>query len=285
VAVDAGNGTGGVVAGPVLERLGCRVKALFFDMDGRFPNHEPDPTVPANMETLAETVTREGLELGIGFDGDTDRIGVVDEKGRIIYGDMLMVIFSREILKEHPGSTFIGEVKCSQRMYDDIRARGGRPIMWKTGHSLIKQKLKEEKAVLAGEMSGHMFFADRYFGYDDAIYAACRLLEIVSRSGQPLSRYLEDLPETFHTPEIRVECPEDKKFALVERVREALRKDHEIVDVDGVRVLFPDGWGLVRASNTGPILVLRFEARSQERLREIRSLVEGALEKEKQRLG
>ncbi len=284
MAVDAGNGTGGVVAGPILERLGCTPVTLFFEMDGNFPNHEPDPTVPANMKTLSDTVVKEGLELGIGFDGDTDRIGVVDEKGHIIYGDMLMVIFAREILKDNPGATVIGEVKCSNNMYDAIRAHGGNPIMWRTGHSLIKKKLKEEKAALAGEMSGHMFFADQYFGYDDAIYAACRLLEIVAKKKEPLSRYIEDLPVTFSTPEIRVQCPEDKKFKLVEMVREELRKDHEIIDVDGVRLLFPDGWGLLRASNTGPILVLRFEAQSEARLEEIRSLMEGTLEDMKGRI-
>jgi len=284
MAVDAGNGTGGVVAGPILKRLGCDPIELFFEMDGRFPNHEPDPTVPANMTALAETVTAQGLELGIGFDGDADRIGVVDEKGQIIYGDMLIVIFAREILKKHPGSTVIGEVKCSHKMYDDIRAHGGNPIMWKTGHSLIKQKLREEKASLAGEMSGHLFFADRYFGYDDAIYAACRLLEIVSQREEPLSHILKDLPRTYNTPEIRVSCAEDLKFKLVDRVKEALRKDYDVIDVDGVRVVFPDGWGLLRASNTGPILVLRFEAESEDRLEEIRALVEGTLERMKQNI-
>jgi phosphomannomutase/phosphoglucomutase len=282
VAVDAGNGTGGAAAGPILKRLGCRPKELFFEMDGRFPNHEPDPTVPANMKALADTVVGQGLELGIGFDGDADRIGVVDERGQIIYGDMLMVIFAREILKEHPGATVIGEVKCSHKMYDDIASHGGRPIMWKTGHSLIKNKLREEKAALAGEMSGHLFFADRYFGYDDAVYAACRLLELVSQKKEPLSQYLKDLPRTYNTPEIRVSCPEEVKFALVDRVRDELRKSFDVIDVDGVRVVFPDGWGLLRASNTGPVLVLRFEAESETRLEEIRVLVEGTLEQAKE---
>ena len=284
VAVDAGNGTGGTVAGPILERLGCEPVKLFFDMDGKFPNHEPDPTVPENMKTLAQTVVREGLELGIGFDGDADRIGVVDEKGRIIYGDMLLVIFAREILRDNPGATVIGEVKCSNIMYDAIRAEGGNPVMWRTGHSLIKKKLREERAALAGEMSGHMFFADRYFGFDDAIYSACRLLEIVARGRGPLSQYIEDLPKTCSTPEIRVHCPEEKKFRLVEMVREELRRKYDIIDVDGVRLVFSDGWGLLRASNTGPILVLRFEARSEERLQEIRSLLEGTLEDMKDRI-
>jgi phosphomannomutase/phosphoglucomutase len=284
VAVDAGNGTGGVVAGPVLKGLGCHPEELYFEMDGGFPNHEPDPTVPANMTTLADTVVGQGLELGIGFDGDADRIGVVDEKGQIIYGDMLIVIFAREILKEHPGATVVGEVKCSHKMYEDITSHGGRPIMWKTGHSLIKKKLRDEKAALAGEMSGHLFFADRYFGYDDAVYAACRLLEIVSRRKEPLSQYLKDLPRTYNTPEIRVPCPEEVKFKLVDRVRDELRKNHDVIDVDGVRVVFPDGWGLLRASNTGPILVLRFEAESELRLEEIRALVEGTLERMKEKI-
>lgn len=284
LAVDAGNGTGGLAAGPVLRALGCSARELFFEPDGRFPNHEPDPTVLENMSFLRKVVLDEGLELGIAFDGDADRLGVVDERGEILPGDMLMVIFAREILKERPAATFIGEVKCSQRMYEDIRLRGGRAIMWKAGHSLIKSKMKQEGAVMAGEMSGHLFFADRYFGYDDAIYAACRLLEIISSSNRPLSSYLEDLPAAVATPEIRIHCPEHIKFQVVERTRELLKEGHEIVDIDGVRVIFPDGWGLVRASNTSPVLVLRFEAESQRRLEEIRALVEGALEKAKREL-
>ena len=279
VAIDAGNGTGGVVAGPILERLGCPAEPLFFEMDGNFPNHIADPTVAKNMAVLSQKVIDEGLELGIGFDGDTDRIGVVDEKGQLIYGDMLTLIFAREILKEHPGGKFIGEVKCSQNFYNDIRARGGQAIMWRTGHSLLKAKLKEEQALLAGEMSGHIFFAHRYFGFDDGIYAAGRLLEIVSRTKEPVSQYLKDLPQTYNTPEIRVKCDEAKKFKLVDLVKEELRKDYEIIDVDGVRVVFDDGWGLLRASNTGPVLVLRFEAQSPERLTEIQALVEGTLER------
>jgi phosphomannomutase/phosphoglucomutase len=284
LAVDAGNGTGGITAGPILRRLGCRPRELFFEMDGTFPNHEPDPTVPENLEILIQSVVENGLELGIGLDGDADRIGVVDEKGGIIYGDMLLVIFAREILREEPGSTIIGEVKCSQRLYDDIRAHGGNPIMWRTGHSLIKQKLKEEGAALAGEMSGHIFFAHRYFGYDDAVYAACRLLEILARSERPLSQYLADLPKMYNTPEIRIPCPESVKFQVVERVKQELAKAHPVIDVDGVRVVFPHGWGLVRASNTGPILVLRFEAESESQLEEIRSLVETTLERVRQEI-
>ncbi|MFH1134574.1 MAG: phosphomannomutase/phosphoglucomutase [Pseudomonadota bacterium] len=279
VAVDAGNGVGGVTAGPVLRRLGCPARELFFELDGRFPNHDPDPTLPENLAKLAEVVVAEGLEMGIGLDGDADRIGVVDEKGRIIYGDMLTLIFAREILRERPGSRFVAEVKCSMNLFDDIEARGGHVVMWKAGHSLIKSKLKEEKAALAGEMSGHICFAHRYFGFDDAVYAACRLLEIASKRPDPVSNWLADLPPVFNTPEIRTPCPEEKKFKLVDLVREAFREKYQIVDVDGVRVIFPDGWGLIRASNTGPLLVSRFEARTPERLEEIRALVLGVLER------
>jgi phosphomannomutase/phosphoglucomutase len=278
LAVDAGNGTAGLAAAPILKRLNLKPVELFLEPDGTFPNHEPDPTVGRNLATLAHTVVDQGLELGIAFDGDGDRLGVVDEGGRILYGDMLMILFARDILKDHPGGKFIGEVKCSQIMYDDIQARGGIPIMWKTGHSLIKQKLKEEQALLAGEMSGHFFFRHRYFGFDDAIYAAGRLLEILSRDRRPLSAYLADLPRTYHTPEIRIDCPEAHKFQLVAQVKQILAAKHRVIDIDGVRVVFPDGWGLVRASNTSPVLVLRFEAQTESRLQEIRGLVESAID-------
>ena len=284
LAVDAGNGTGGLAAGPILKRLNCEVVELFMEPDGTFPNHEPDPTVLQNLATLSQTVVDKGLELGIAFDGDADRLGVVDEEGRILYGDMLMILFARDILKDNPGGKFIGEVKCSQIMYDEIKANGGIPIMWKTGHSLIKQKLKEEQAFLAGEMSGHFFFRHRYFGFDDAIYAACRLLEILSRGRQPLSAYLADLPRTYNTPEIRVKCPEEKKFQLVSRVKQMLSGKHRVIDIDGVRVVFPDGWGLVRASNTSPVIVLRFEAETESRLQEIRGLVEAVIDKARSEL-
>jgi phosphomannomutase/phosphoglucomutase len=274
VGIDAGNGTAGVVAVPVLKNLGCEVYDLYCDMDGTFPNHEADPTVLKNMKDLTALVMEHQLDLGIGYDGDGDRLGVVDEKGNIIYGDQLMIIFSREILTRKPGSTFISEVKCSKTMYDDIEKHGGRSIMWKTGHSLIKKKMKEEKAELAGEMSGHMFFADRYFGFDDAIYASCRLLEIISKTGKKISELLSGIPKTYSTPEIRVDCPDDKKFILVDKVTEHFKRLNNIIDIDGVRVLFEDGWGLVRASNTQPALVLRFEAMSEKRLAEIKELVE-----------
>ena len=278
VGVDGGNGTAGPVAVPVMQRLGCEVRDIYCDMDGTFPNHEADPTVVKNMQDLIALVRDKRLDLGIGFDGDGDRIGVVDETGDIIFGDKLMIVYAREILSRKPGSTFISEVKCSQTMYDDIAKNGGRAIMWKTGHSLIKKKMKEENAELAGEMSGHMFFKDRYFGFDDATYAACRLLEILSNSDRRLSQLLADVPTTYTTPEIRVDCPDNVKFKLVAQVTEHFRQRYEVIDIDGVRVLFDDGWGLVRASNTQPALVLRFEALSQNRLDEIRKLVESTLE-------
>jgi len=278
VGVDAGNGTAGVVAVPIMKALNCEVHDIYCDMDGTFPNHEADPTVAKNMQDLISMVKGEKLDIGIGYDGDGDRIGVVDEKGNIVFGDQLMIIFAREILSRKPGATFISEVKCSKTMYDDIEKHGGRAIMWKTGHSLIKKKMKEEKAELAGEMSGHMFFADRYLGFDDAVYASCRLLEILTQTGRTISELLFDLPKTYSTPEIRVESPDDKKFAVVEKAAEYFRKRYDVIDIDGVRVLFDDGWGLVRASNTQPALVLRFEALSEQRLEEIRTLVESTLD-------
>lgn len=279
IAVDAGNGTAGVVAVPIMKTMNLEVHDIYCEMDGSFPNHEADPTVLKNMKDLIALVREKKLDVGIGYDGDGDRIGVVDEKGDIVYGDKLMILFSREILSRKPGATIISEVKCSQTLYDDIEKNGGRPIMWKTGHSLIKKKMKEEGAELAGEMSGHMFFADRYLGYDDATYASCRLLEILSRTDKPLSALLSDIPKTFTTPEIRVECPDDRKFAVVKKITAYFKDRYDVIDIDGVRVLFGDGWGLVRASNTQPALVLRFEAESQSRLWEIQALVESVLAK------
>lgn len=277
VGIDAGNGTAGLVAVPILKQLGCDVYDLYCDLDGTFPNHPADPTVLKNMSDLISLVREKSLDIGIGYDGDGDRIGVVDEKGNIIFGDKLIILFAREILSRKPGAAIISEVKCSKTMYDDIKSHGGNAIMWKTGHSLIKQKMKEEKAELAGEMSGHMFFADRYFGYDDATYASCRLLEILADTGNTISDLLSDVPETVTTPEIRVDCPDNRKFGIVQKVADHFRAKYNIIDIDGVRVLFDDGWGLVRASNTQPALVLRFEAETKKRLDEIRELVESVL--------
>ncbi len=283
VVVDAGNGTAGPVMHRLLERLNCEATELFFEMDGHFPNHHPDPTVPANLAHLEAAVKEKRADLGIAFDGDSDRIGAIDEQGNVIYGDMLMLIYGREILSRKPGATFIGEVKCSQVMYDELKRLGGNPIMYKTGHSLIKAKMKQEHAELAGEMSGHMFFADRYFGYDDALYAACRLMEIVSKSGKPLSAQVEGLPKTVTTPEIRVDCPDELKFPIVAQVAEHFRKSHNVIDVDGVRVLFDQGWGLLRASNTQPVLVMRFEAANPQLLGQYQSEVESVLNEVKGR--
>jgi phosphomannomutase / phosphoglucomutase len=285
VVFDAGNGTGGPVMHRILERLNADAVELFFEMDGRFPNHHPDPTVPANLAALIAKVHETGAELGIAFDGDTDRIGAVDEKGAVVYGDQLMIVYAREILTRKPGATFIGEVKCSQAMYDDLAARGGNPIMWKTGHSLIKAKMQETHAELAGEMSGHMFFADRYYGFDDALYAACRLMEIVAQSGHPLSYQLADLPKTVTTPEIRIDCPDEIKFDVVRGCAEELHARYKTIDVDGVRVIFPHGWGLVRASNTQPVLVMRFEASTLELLQLYRGEMEAVVQRAKEAAG
>jgi len=277
LGIDAGNGTGGITALPILKDLGCEVHDIFCDLDGAFPNHEADPTQKKNMTDLIALVQKENLDLGVGYDGDADRIGVVDRQGNMIYGDQLMVIFAREILKRKPRSTFISEVKCSMVMYDEIRKLGGNAIMWRTGHSLIKKKMKEEKAELAGEMSGHMFFKDRYFGYDDALYATCRLLEIIADTGLGVDELIRDLPKTFTTPEIRVECPDTVKFDVVAKIVALYKTKQEVFDIDGMRALYDDGWGLVRASNTQPALVLRFEALTETRLDEIRAEIEADL--------
>ncbi|MBI4654149.1 MAG: phosphomannomutase/phosphoglucomutase [Nitrospirae bacterium] len=299
VVIDAGNGTGGLVAPKILKELGVDVFELYCEPDGRFPNHHPDPTIEKNLIDLIRKVKELKAHVGMSYDGDADRIGVIDEGGEIIWGDRLMIIFARDIIESQKSEVrsqptplcelmsgkskkpvFIGEVKCSQVMYDEIERLGGRAIMWKTGHSLIKEKLKEEHAVLAGEMSGHMFFADRYFGYDDAIYASLRLLEVLKKSGKPYSTkaLLKDTPHMISTPEIRVDCPDEIKFGIVEKVKEAF-KEYPLVTIDGIRIKFNGGWGLIRASNTQPALVLRFEAKDEATLKEIKDFVEGALNK------
>ena len=290
VVIDSGNGAASLVAKEALEQLGCQVTCLYCDLDGNFPNHHPDPTVVENLADLIATVKEVKAHVGIGYDGDADRIGVIDEQGGILWGDRLLLLFARDVLEEHPGSTFISEVKASQVFYDDISKRGGRAIMWKTGHSIIKAKMKEEKAVLAGEMSGHVFFADRYYGYDDAIYASCRLIEILVKQQKPLSNLLADVPQTVVTPEIRVDCSDDQKFQRVAAVTKRLQEIEvtqdlkttdlpirELITIDGIRVRFDHGWGLIRASNTQPALVLRFEAASQEQLSQIREYLESQL--------
>jgi len=273
VVVDAGNGTGGVVAVPLFEALGLEVVPLFIEMDGSFPNHHPDPTVEENLEPLKRKVREVKADLGIAYDGDADRVSAVDEQGNVLWGDRLMILFSRALLEENPGAAIVAEVKCSMTLFDDIARRGGRPVMWKAGHSLIKAKMKEVGGLLGGEMSGHIFFTHRWFGFDDGIYASARLLELLSRTSAPLSSLLADVPETFATPELHLACPEEAKFEVVKRAQAFFAARYEAVTVDGVRVTFPDGWGLVRASNTQPLLVLRFEATSAPRLAEIRQLV------------
>ncbi len=278
VAVDCGNGTAGLVARQLFDSLGAETEFLFEEPDGNFPNHPADPVVESNLQDLIRLVREGGFELGIAFDGDSDRIGVVDQQGEILWGDRLLALYARSVLAEHPGASVIFEVKCSRALPEDIAAHGGKPIMWKTGHSLIKAKMKEEGALLAGEMSGHLFFADRYYGFDDALYAAGRLLEIVSCSDQSLGALMGDTSRYVSTPEIRLSCPDEQKFEIVDALRERFAREYEVVDIDGVRVEFTDGWGLVRASNTGPVLVLRFEAESQDRVDHIRSIVMSAVE-------
>ncbi len=272
--VDGGNGMGGVTGVPIYEKLGIELVKLFTEPDSNFPNHHPDPTVTENLQDCIRAVKDTNADLGIAFDGDGDRTGIVDENGRIIWGDELMVLLSREILRENPGATIIAEVKCSQNLFDDIKNHGGNPIMWKAGHSIIKSKMKETNAALAGEMSGHIFFADRFYGFDDATYAGARVLEILSKTDKTLSELLSDLPETFSTPELRVDCSDERKFEIVQKIADEFKQTKEVITIDGARILFEKGWGLVRASNTQAILVLRFEAESEEILQEIRGIVE-----------
>lgn len=276
IVVDAGNGAASNFAPAIYKELGCAVTELFCHPDGNFPNHQADPTVEKNLQDVIQAVRQHMADAGIAFDGDADRIGVVNEKGEILWGDELMVLFSRDVLKSKPGATIISEVKSSHRLYNDIKKHGGNGIMWKTGHSLIKAKMKETHASLAGEMSGHIFFADRYFGFDDAIYAGARFLEILASSSEPVSGLLKDLPKTVNTPEIRIDCDDDKKWQVVEKIKAALSGKYELNEIDGVRVEFGDGWGLVRASNTQPVIVMRFEAQTSQRLREIRGVIETA---------
>jgi phosphomannomutase/phosphoglucomutase len=277
VVVDCGNGTAGLIAPQALADLGCEVIPLYAESDPRFPHHHPDPTQPENLRDLIDTVRRERADVGIGLDGDGDRIGVVDERGEIIWGDTLMILFWREILPKYPGTVGIVEVKCSQALYDEIARLGGKPMFYRTGHSLIKAKMKEVGAVFTGEMSGHMFFADEYFGYDDAVYAAARLLRILSHADRPLSALLADVPRYPSTPEIRVDCPDDVKFDVVRRVTEEFAGRYQVIDIDGARVIFPEGWGLIRASNTQPALVLRAEAATESGLRRIKAALQEVL--------
>ncbi|HEY3286679.1 MAG TPA: phosphomannomutase/phosphoglucomutase [Gemmatimonadaceae bacterium] len=278
VVVDCGNGVGALTAPQVCRAIGVDAELLFAESDGNFPNHHPDPTVVENLQDLIAAVRRTGAELGIGFDGDADRIGIVDGEGTIIWGDYLLLLYARDVLvRTGKGQSIIFDVKCSQALPDAIRQAGGEPLMWKTGHSLIKEKMKELHAPIAGEMSGHMFFTEGFYGHDDAIYAAARLLRILGDSGKRVDELLADVPRFVSTPELRVDCPDDRKFVIVKAAQEHFARTREVIAVDGARVLFGDGWGLIRASNTQPILVCRFEALTEARLAEIRGEVEGWL--------
>ncbi|MBI4539419.1 MAG: phosphomannomutase/phosphoglucomutase [Gemmatimonadetes bacterium] len=278
VAVDCGNGVGSLVAGRLLTALGADVRTLYCESDGTFPNHHPDPTVDENLVDLIGLVRREGYEAGIAFDGDADRIGVVDERGGILRGDLLLLLFALDVLRRRgAGLKVVFDVKCSQALPEMLTRAGGEPILWKTGHSLIKEKMRETGAPLAGELSGHICFADEYLGFDDALYAACRVVDLLARDERPLSEQVAEFPTYVSTPEIRIEVTEESKFDLVERAVRHFRERYDVIDVDGVRVLFGDGWGLLRASNTQPVLVARYEARSPERLAEIRAVMEGWL--------
>ena len=285
-AIDCGNGTSGLTIVPAMSMLGIEPTILYAEPDGTFPHHHADPTVPKNLEDLIKTVKDKRVWVGMAFDGDSDRLGAVDENGHILWGDQLMVLYARDILKRRPGATIIGEVKCSKVLYDEIAKAGGKPDMYRTGHSLIKAHMKEVGAALAGEMSGHLFFEDRWMGFDDANYAALRLAELVYQSGAPLSGLMADIPVLKSTPEIRVDCPEEIKFELVARVQEAFRKrkDVRLIDIDGARVETEYGWGLVRASNTQAVLVLRFEADTDEHLNKIRAMIESEIDKARKSL-
>jgi phosphomannomutase / phosphoglucomutase len=279
IVFDCGNGAGALVAPQLFDKLGVASRGLFCESDGTFPNHHPDPTVPENLEDLIAAVKEDGAEIGIAFDGDADRLGIVDETGRIIWGDRILILYAQDVLRRTgAGQPIIFDVKCSQALPDAITKAGGVPVMWKTGHSLIKDKMKELGAPVAGEMSGHMFFRENFFGHDDAIYGAGRLLRICARAGKTVRQLLSDVPDFVSTPELRIEVPEDKKFAIVEEAVKHFRARHDVIDVDGVRVLFGDGWGLIRASNTQPALVARYEALTEERLAFIRGEMEGWLE-------
>jgi len=278
VVVDCGNGAGALVAERLFSRLGVQATYLFCDSDGTFPNHHPDPTVPENLEDIIRAVREKRADIGVAFDGDADRIGVVDGDGEIIWGDHVLILYARDVLaRTGKGQAVIFDVKCSQALPHEVEKAGGRPVMWKTGHSLIKDKMKEMHAPIAGEMSGHMFFTEGFYGHDDALYGAARLLRIVADSGKSVSELLADVPKFVSTPEIRIEVPEEKKFGLVDEAVRHFRAKYDVVDVDGVRVLFGDGWGLIRASNTQPVIVARYEARTPERLAAIRGEMEGWL--------
>jgi phosphomannomutase/phosphoglucomutase len=276
VVIDCGNGAGSLVAPRLFPKLGIAPSFLFCESDGTFPNHHPDPTVPKNVEALIAAVKKDRADIGIAFDGDADRIGVIDDNGEIIWGDYLLIIYARDALaRTGKGQAIVFDVKASQALPEAVEKAGGIPVMWKTGHSLIEEKMHETRAPVGGEMSGHMFFSEGFYGFDDALYGAARLLHIVADSGKSVSDLLADVPRFVSTPEIRIDCPDDSKFGIVEEAKKYFSAKYEVITVDGVRVLFGDGWGLIRASNTQPVLVMRFEARTREQLEKIQSEMQG----------
>ncbi len=280
VIVDGGNGAGGPYLPAVLRRLGCEVKEMYCEPDGTFPNHHPDPTVEKYMGDLIDEIKKSDAEVGLGLDGDADRIGVVDENGKMLYGDQILNIIARDFLKDNPGEKIIGDVKCSKNFFDDVKKHGGIPMMYKTGHANIKSKMQEENLLMSGEMSGHVFLKDRFLGFDDAIYVSARFVEIISKMDIPVSRFLEDQPKMYNTPELHIESSDERKFQLVAKIRDSFIKEgYDVNDIDGMRITFDDGWALCRASNTTPVLVLRFEAETEKRLKEIRKLVEDRVKK------
>jgi phosphomannomutase len=278
VAWDAGNGSGGEMMTALTKRLPGEHYLLFEEIDGNFPNHHPDPTVAENLEDIRKLVLEKNLDLGIALDGDADRIGVVDGQGRILWADQLMALLVRDVLADNPGATIIADVKSSQLFFDEVARLGGKPVMWQTGHSLIKGKMAAEKSPFAGEMSGHIFFADRYYGYDDALYAGVRLLGVLTRTGKSLADLFDELPKFTNTPEIRIDCPDERKFAVVEEIRDRLATEGaDVDDIDGVRVSVDGGWWLLRASNTQAVLVARCEARDDALLEDLKTALRGAL--------
>ncbi|MEO8909350.1 MAG: phosphomannomutase/phosphoglucomutase [Gemmatimonadaceae bacterium] len=278
IVLDCGNGAGALVAPELFRKLGVEPNCLFCESDGTFPNHHPDPTLPENLADIIEAVKSDHADIGIAFDGDADRIGVIDDRGEIIWGDYLLIVYARDALaRTGKGQSIVFDVKASQALPDAVKKAGGVPVMWKTGHSVIEEKMHETRAPVGGEMSGHMFFSEGFYGFDDALYGAARLLRIVADSGKTIRELLADVPRFVSTPEIRVDCPDDRKFGIVEEARQYFADKYELITVDGVRVLFGGGWGLIRASNTQPVLVMRFEARTKEELARIQSEMQGWL--------
>ena len=275
--VDAGNGIAGSFAPELLRRLGCEVIELYCESDGTFPNHLPDPEMEENTRDLVAKVLETRADIGIAYDGDADRVGVVDERGRRHEADLILALLARDLLTRHPGAQVVFDVKSSQALIDDVRAHGGNPVMWKTGHSHLKRKMREDGILLGGEVSGHMFFGENWYGVDDGILASCKILELMARDPRPVSARFDDLPHFYSTPELKAPCPDDKKFAVIAELAAEFKTRHETIDIDGARILFPHGWGLVRASNTNPYLTLRFEGRSTEAVERMKAELYAAL--------